>query len=395
MAELMEDLLNNEDLRREIFPIAKSRIFFAHAAVAPIPAPVASAIASYAAAASRQAQFEDLHRAIETDARRLSAEMIGVEPDEIAFVPSTSAGLSMIANGLPWRPGDSVVIAESDFPANVYPWVHLRSRGVQVREAKRDPTGCIAVEDILSRVDGSTRLVALSSVHYCTGAAVPIEELQKELSERGVMLCLDAIQSLGAVSLALNCADFVVADGHKWLLGPQGFAVMSIRRRLFDTLFPVLLGWKSVMKYRDYVHLGLDLADSARRYEPGSLNVLGLVGLHAALSFVANVGTDRIHRRVLQIRSWLEEGLKERNYKILHARANSGIIAFRTRLPPEAVVRLLFSGGCDVSLRCHPEAEPCVRLSPHFYNTESEIAAFFGLLDRAEEDSSGEKFTSY
>ncbi len=204
----LETLLSDETLRRQEFPVVEQKVFLAHAAVCPLPACVVRAVSAHVEQAGRAGQFEYLHRSSELQARTLSAELLGATPEEIAFVASTSAGVSQVAAGLDWRPGDEVVIADGDFPANVYPWLNLQRLGVRVRLIPRRPTGAITWEDVEEQLSESTRLVSLSSLHYVTGAPLDVDGIGRQLQARGILFCVDAIQSFGAVPTAVQHVDF-------------------------------------------------------------------------------------------------------------------------------------------------------------------------------------------
>jgi selenocysteine lyase/cysteine desulfurase len=184
----LDSLLADEALRGREFPVVNEKLYLAHAAVCPLPACVSRAMSGYLAAVGRGGQFEYLHAPAEQGARASAAALLGVTPEEIAFSPSTSAGLSMIAAGLAWKPGDSVVIAAGDFPSNVYPWQRLKRLGVNVRVIPARGDGVITLDDVLAHIDGSTRLVALSSVHYVTGAALDVDGIGRHLREREILL---------------------------------------------------------------------------------------------------------------------------------------------------------------------------------------------------------------
>lgn len=385
LALSVDAILADETLRQQLFPATERCVFAAHAAVAPLPGPVAEAMVAYTQAACREGQFEHLHESCESDVRLLAARMMDVDADEVALVPSTSAGLSMVAAGLDWRAGDSVVACGGDFPSNVYPWTALRERGVDVRLVPPHPEGVIKVEDVLRRVDASTRVVALSTVHFCTGAQLPLDDLAAELRPRGVLLVLDAIQSLGALPLSFRHADAAVADGHKWLLGPQGIGVLYVRRSMWPLLRPALIGWKSVEDCRSYC-CEQELARSARRYEPGSLNAVGLVGLHAALRLLAEAGAEAVAGRLAALRRLLVDALSARGLRVLAGAEESAspIVAFSGPRPAGEVCRYLNERGFKVSMRTDPAGRPCVRLSPHFYNTDGEMERLCDCIEAAE-----------
>jgi selenocysteine lyase/cysteine desulfurase len=380
----LQSLLADESLRRWEFPVAGEQVYLAHAAVCPLPACVARAVSAYVGQAAQAGQYEYLHRDAENQARALAAEMLGASAEEIAFVPSTSAGLSLVAAGLDWRPGDGVVIAGGDFPANVYPWLELERRGVQVRRIPPTPTGQVTCDDVLAHLDARTRLVSLSTLHYATGAPLDVDAVGQELQARGILFCVDAIQTLGALPCPVRHVDFLVADGHKWLLGPSGIGVLYVRRERMDQLRPVLVGWNSAEARYDYSQPRLDLARTARRYEPGSPNILGIVGLHAALTLLRTIGLPAITDRLRALRSFLLAGLEARSCHvegIADPDCPTCITSFHHPTQDTvALYRQLGKRKVRVTLRETPAGQKCLRVSPHFYNTEQEIETLLSCL---------------
>lgn len=373
----INDILDNETLRQQEFPITKNKIYLAHAAVSPLPSRVTRAINDYVNHASIQGQFEYLHKKIEEETRDFAANLLEATPEEIAFVPSTSAGLSLIASGLDWKKGDNVIIAEGDFPANIYPWLNLQRRGVEVRFIPRKSNGAVTLSDVKSQVDERTQLVSLSSVHFVTGAPIDVDSIGQFLQENGILFCLDAIQSLGAMPCSVRYVDFLIADAHKWLLGPQGFGLLFVRRSCWDRLHPPLVGWKSVRSPKEFLNIQLEFPDSAQRYEPGSLNIVGLIGLHAALSLILEIGVSAIAKQITILRTMLTNGIQQKGYNVLGVSSPAqatGITSFKQ--DDKQIVALyqqLDKSGIIVSLRDDLMGDKCIRISPHFYNTEKEI----------------------
>lgn len=380
----LDEILASEDRRVREFPVAGNKTFFAHAAVCPLPAAVAKAVVEHAERASREGQFEHLHREAEIGARALAAALIGSSPEEIAFVSSTSAGLSMVAQGLSWRTGDSVVVAAADFPSNLHPWLALRAQGVDVRIIQRRVDGTILVEDIEPLLDSTTRLVALSSAHFGIGTPVDIDAIGQFLHSRGILFCLDAIQTLGAHPTGIEHVDFLVADAHKWLLGPQGIGILYVNSRLWDALRPVLLGWKSVASSKDYASLAQELSPSAKRYEPGSLNASGICGLHAALKLISEIGIDAVSLRIRMLRSRIESGLRAQGHQVPGREGEdgpTGIVSFRHRSEDLGeLAKRLDAEGFVLSTRTDVSGSPCIRVAPHFYNTAEEVDRFLSRL---------------
>ncbi len=212
--------------------------------------------------------------------------------------------------------------------------------------------------------------------------SIDVPAIGRFLRSRGTLFCLDAIQSLGVLPCSVEHCDFLVADAHKWLLGPQGIAILYVRREAQDRLRPVLQGWKSVRDPRDFQLLRQELAPTARRYEPGGLNVLGVIGLHAALALGRDVGGDAIGRRVTSVRTRLVRSIEARGHEVLGPREGPASIATFAP-PPEEVDRILArleARRVVVSVRRGARGERCIRVAPHFYASEAEVAAFLEAL---------------
>lgn len=377
----------DEELRRSRFPCAARKAFFAHAAVCPLPSVVARAISDWALRAASEGQFEHLHAAAETGCRELAAQLVGGSPDEIAFAGSTSAALAMVAEGLDLRRGDSVVVADRDFPANLHPWLSLERLGVRVVRIPRKPDGTITVQDVERHLDPTVRIVSLSSAHFGIGTPIDHQAIGAMLRARGVLFCLDAIQTLGAHPVSVANVDFLAADAHKWLLGPQGIAILHVSKQVQGRLRPVLVGWKSVRNAKDYGSASSEVLDDARRYEPGSLSPAGLVGLHAALALLLETGIDAISERIRSLRRLAIDGLSELGCRLsegLDRDAATGILSFR---PPEgkdpvSVCRALDGAGFVLSVRDDLEGRKSLRFAPHFYNTPNEVQGMLAVLSQ-------------
>lgn len=370
-------------LRAREFPVVRERTFLAHAAVCPLPARVARAMADFLERVQRTGQFEFLFRGAEAEGRELAAGMLGAQAQEIAYIPSTSAGLAMVATGLPWRAGDNVLIAEPDFPANVYPWLALEEKGVEVRRIPRRTDGRIDPDDVAAVLDERTRLGAFSSVDYFTGAPLDVAAVGELLHGRGALFCLDAIQSLGALPTSMQEVDFLAADAHKWLLGPQGTGVFCVRAERMAELRPTLVGWRSVAEHEDFATVDPTLAPTARRYEPGSLGAIGVVGLAAALALLTELGVERIAAHLRQLRGLLLEGLAEKGYRALGPgpEAMTGITTFHAEgRDMKALWKRLDEAGIVTSLRTDTAGRAHIRVSPHGYTSREEIERLLTML---------------
>ena len=290
-------------------------------------------------------------------------------------------GLAMVAAGLPWARGENVVCYQDDYPANVYPWMDLARRGVEVRFVEPKQFGNIAIEDIERVVDRNTRLVSLASVHFLTGWRLDVDRIGEFLKARGILFCLDGIQSLGALRTSMRWVDFAAADAHKWLLGPLGTAILYVREEHFDRLHPPLVGWNSASCPDFIAQKTVTLRSDARRYEPGSLNLVGVVGLRAALRLILECGSDRIEQRILALAKHTIACGTKAEFCIVGATEGlglSGIVSFSAK--ERDITKLhakLDTARIITSLRICRDGTRCLRISPHFYNREEEITALF------------------
>ena len=370
-----------ETYRRE-FSVTKDHIYLDHAGVAPVSLRVRAAIEGFLRESTGGGAFHYPAWAHEVARiRERCAALIGAEADEIAFVKSTSHGLSLSAGGLDWRAGDNVLYCENDFPSNIYPWLSLEKRGVETR-AVPHRQGRVSIEDIKERMDGRTRLVAVSSVQFSSGYRIELKVLGELCSGKGVLLCVDAIQSLGVLKMDVRNAkiDLLSADAHKWMLGPEGIGIFFCRKDLAEKLDPVLVGWKSVKNEFDFDHPKLELKNNALRFEEGSQNLLGIIGLGAAIDLLLEVGIGNIEDRVLSLGDSIIEHLDRRGFELLTPRQRGergGGVSFRGNFDPLALRDRLREMSVLVNVRGGG-----LRVSPHFYNTEQEIETLFQMIDR-------------
>jgi cysteine desulfurase/selenocysteine lyase len=359
------------------FPVTERLIYLNHAAVAPLVKRAADAMKRLA---DEACEYGSLHYAgwLETYAglREAAARLVGASAAEIAIVKNTSEGIATVANGLDWRPGDRVVAFSEEFPANYFPWVRLERRGVQVR--------WLSVADPLEAVDAAcrgARLLAISHVNYLSGYRVDLEAIGEICHRHGCLFFVDAIQGLGVFPLDVRRAriDALAADGHKWLLGPEGCGVLYVRRELQDAIEPVEFGWTNVAHYADYASRDMTLRPDAGRYECGTLNTIGCFGLRAAIEFLLEVGVEAIQGAVLALTARLVEGARAKGYEVLgpaDERRRSGIVSIRKEgLDSRAVVRQLREQAVIAAPR-----QGWVRLSPHFYLSPEAIERALAVL---------------
>jgi selenocysteine lyase/cysteine desulfurase len=393
----LTELLTNEELRQREFPVTRDKIFLAHAGVCPLPQRVATAVSECAQCGMRgdQEAFV-LHRL--NDARKLGARLLNCQPEEVALVGPTSLALSFVAAGLVFRRGDNILIYHDDYPSNVYPWMALAERGVEVRLLNTRGLGIIRPVDVMGQVDENTRLVALASCHFISGYRIDFQAIGKYLCERGILFCLDAIQTLGAFPTTVEHVDFLAADAHKWLLGPCGAGLLYVRRELQEKLNPPVYGWHNVRCPNFVAQEQIVFRKDATKYEAGTHNLLGLIGLIAAMELVAEIGIENIAAELLRKRARLVPALQAKGFTVLNADAKienaSGIISFyqagsslaeaasaaKVGKDLTALHKKLTDAGIVTSLRADRKGQSYIRFSPHFYNTDAELQRTLELL---------------
>ncbi len=369
-----------ESIRKE-FPVIQHRLFMDHARVAPLPRPVQVAISAFAEEACEQgtAHYAEWMKELEVVRARF-AKLINAGTDEVAFVKNTSEGLNIVANGLDWRAGDNVVIPDIEFPANVYPWMNLERRGVEVRFVKA-VRGRVPFEQITAQVNGRTRLISISAVEFNSGFRNDLKRIGEFCKEKDIYFCVDAIQSLGVIPMDVkaNHIDFLAADGHKWMLSVEGLGGFYISKDALDDIHPAVVGWDSVIDSNDYGNYNFTLKPDATRFEEGSANIVGIYAFGAALALLEEEGIDNIERRVLHLGDHIIGHLQLRRLKILSSTEpgeRSGIVCFAGDMDYKKLAEYFRKQHIIVSVR-----DSFVRLSPHFYNTEEDIDRFFSHLD--------------
>ena len=384
--DTLSALLADEARRQELFPVSARKIFLSHAAVTVLPQPVADAMADYVRASAEDfIEFPTYLRVLQ-EARSTAAGLIHASPEEIALLGPTSLGLSLFANGIRWAPGDEVICYQDDYPANVYPWLNLRTRGVTVRLVQPSALGAITTETIEPMLNQHTRLVALASCHFVSGYRLDITAIGKMLRERNILFSVDAIQTLGAFPTTVEYVDFLSADAHKWLLGPLASGIVYVRKECFDLCRPTLLGSWNIKAPNFVSRDELEFLETAQRYEPGALNMPGIVGTKTAIDLLQAIGIDQIAARLLALHTYITERLARIGFQLLGPRepqAASGIATFSH--PTANLVdlhRQLTNERVVCSLRQDRAGNNYLRFSPHFYNTEAELDQVVAILER-------------
>ena len=380
----LNEILSNEELRQHEFPVCKNKIFLAHAGVCPLPRRVAQAMNDCANEAMLGDQEEFVLHHIE-DARKAGAKLLNCQPDEVALVGPTSLALSFVASGLSFRKGDNILIYHDDYPSNVYPWMALAAKGVSVRLINIRQLGILRKVDVMGQVDEDTKLVALASNHFISGFRLEHDAIGSYLRERRILFCLDAIQTLGAFPTHVDHVDFLAADAHKWLLGPCGAGVFYVKKDLQTKLNPQVYGWHNVRNPNFVAQETIEFRSGAAKFEAGTHGLIGLIGLLAAMELALEIGVENIGRELLRKRAWLVPALEEKNYTVLNTGAKSenasGITAFYSEGKDMAAVQQKLSDhGVVASLRTDRKGRNYIRLSPHFYNTDTELQRVLELL---------------
>lgn len=365
------------EVHRSEFPVTENLIYLNHAAVAPLCRRAADAMRELTADACH---FGSLHydrwMHCYERLRNATASLIGASPQEIAIVKNTSEGIATVALGLSWQPGDRVIAFKEEFPANYYPWLRLEAKGVQIDWFSiYDP-----LEKIVAAIPGA-RLLAISYVNYLSGYRVDLETLGEHCERENCFFFVDAIQGMGAYPIDVDrCRiDALAADGHKWMLGPEGNGVLYIRKKWLDAIEPVEFGWTNPANYADYSSRDMTLRTDAGRYECGTLNTVGCYGQAGALEFLLEVGIANTAAAIDALAEQIESGVRTRGYEVMVQRTpetGSGIVSFRhPSISCQMIVADLKRQGVTAAPR-----QGWIRMSPHFYISPDDIEKMLGLL---------------
>ena len=368
----------NVDLKHE-FPLKPDLVYLNHAAVGVWPRRTADVVKAFAEENMIQGATDyPRWMAVEKQIRDRLKRLLGAESaDDIALLKNTSEGLSLIAYGLDWRHGDNIVSTSQEFPSNRIVWESLQEKGVELRLA--DVSGESPEDAMLALCDERTRLLTVSSVQYGSGLLMHLKTLGEYCRRENVLFCVDAIQSLGALQFDAQAyyADFVVADGHKWMLGPEGLAVFYSRPEIREQLNLLQYGWHMVKHAGDFDRLNWEASETACRFEAGSPNMLCIQALDASLSLFEDVGMDNVEAAVLansaELIDWVQN---QRDLELItpaQTDRHAGIVTFRyQKLDAQGhagLYRRLMKAGVICANRAGG-----IRLSPHFYSDVSGFA---------------------
>jgi selenocysteine lyase/cysteine desulfurase len=363
------------DKWRNFFPVTNHSVYVNHAACSPLSTRVRSALDQLLEASSTDA-VDNFPKWVETreHLRILVGRLIQAPVSRIAFVKNTSEGLNILANGLSWKPGDRIILADCEFPSNVYPFLNLKKRGVEIDFVK-NRNGFLYPGDFEKIITPRTRLLSVSFVEFVNGFRNDLEALGEICRKNNIIFCVDSIQGLGAVPLDISSCpiDFLSNGGHKWLMAPAGIGFIYVSDDLMRRIDPSNVGWLSVKEAWNFFDYKLDLLDDARRFELATENWLGVYGLNASLELLLEAGIENIFEHLRTLHKILSEGLAETGMIVASSseeKHRSGILSFRS--PRAEETKFIF----DFLAKNHIIAsyrEGLIRIAPHFYNTEVEM----------------------
>ncbi len=368
---------------KQQFPHLSEMIHLNHAAVAPWPAVARDAVTQFA---DENARLGSSHYPVwlkvEKQLRQGLARLINApSPDDIALVKNTSEALSFVAYGLEWEVGHNVVSSNQEFPSNRIVWESLSQQGVEFREA--DLSSAPTPEDALfAKCDQNTRLITISSIQYASGLRMNLKRIGQFCRDNGILFCVDAIQSLGAVEFDAQDmqADFVMADGHKWMLGPEGLGLFYCRPEIRDKLRLTQYGWHMVDPLGNYTIKDWKVAKTARRFECGSPNMIAIHALNASIKLLLETGMDKVEADVLENSRYLCEHLNAIDAINLLTNTDDGryggIINFSCQAN-DNLFQALEKHGIFCALRGRG-----IRFSPHFYTPKSQLDKALSVVER-------------
>jgi cysteine desulfurase/selenocysteine lyase len=364
------------DTLRALFPVTERAIYLNHAAVSPPPLTTIKAVQSQLADVSENGSVNFRNWiAVKENTRRLVAGMLGARPEQVAFTRNTSDGLSTVANGLDWRPGDNLVTFRNEFPSNIYPWLRVREAfGVEVRMCE-ERDGRIDLDELIGLINGKTRIVAISQIQFASGFRANLERIGRAARLHDALLVVDVIQALGVVPIDVESelVDVAAAACHKWLLTPEGVGLLYLSARARERIQPTLVGWTSVPNPEDYGNFEQGWNQGTLAWETGTGPVALIHGLEASLKLLNEVGIPRIQAYLETLTDHLCERLQDTDYEVVSPRRlgeKSQIVCIRHT-----------AGLTSMDLYAHLKKRNIItaprsdrlRISPHLYNTLEEI----------------------
>lgn len=368
----------------EQFPVLRQGLYANHAAIAPWPRVASQAVKEFAEENCTRGPLAYAHWLMrETQLRQNLARLLNARStDDIALLKNTTEGICTVANGLDWQRGDNLVIPLDEFPSNRLPWLALQHQGVEIKEVDIRSTA-EPEQALLARLDGRTRLLSVSAVQWTDGLRLQLATLGAACQKNDVLFFVDAIQQLGAMQMDVQACriDCLAADGHKWMLGPEGIAVFYCRQAVRERLQLSQHGWRMVDEPYQFNRTDWQATRTAARFEAGSPNLLGQVALHASVGLLLETGMAEIETRITANSMTLANGLSAMQgielVRPYDAHRASGIVSFRTPArDPAEVYRALARRKLVCALR-----GDAIRLSPHFYQSLRNLHEMLGIIE--------------
>lgn len=368
---------------RELFPhITAGKIYFNHASTGPFSKPVLDAVNDYLLQRSETNidNYEELMKKT-AEVKVYLARMLNCEFDRLTFIDNTSNGMNILAQGIKWKNGDSILLNDIEFPANVYPFLNLEKEGVII-EFVKSQNGIVSAEDIINSIKPSTKLISISFVQFLSGYKSELKKIGEVCREKGIIFSVDAIQGLGAFTLdVIDCnIDFISCGTAKWLLGMQGLAFIYMSEMLQETLQHKFVGWISVENEWNHLDYKLKFRQNADAFRSGTVNALGIFSLLPSLKLFYNFGYKNVENRILENSFHLMQKLSALGINPILKDCNkkniSGIVSFTH---PNAL--MIVEELQKIKIFCSVR-EGMVRLSPHFYNTKEDIDVVTDEIDK-------------
>lgn len=368
---------------RKHFPFLSSgMIYMNHAATSPLPAPVVEAINKFLYLKS-QTEIENYNEYLQLigETKTLIGELINCDPGRIAFVDNTSNGLNILPQGLDWKYGDRIILNDLEFPSNVYPFLNLKSYGVEIDFVK-SKNGAVLYEDIEKAITTKTKLISISYVQFLTGYRADLERIGELCRLKGIIFCVDSIQGLGAVKLDIEkCKiDFLANGCQKWLMSLEGIGFIYLSEELQGKINQKYVGWTSVASAWNLLDYKLILKNNADRFQNGTMSAIGITALHSSLKFLRSIGYNEIENVILNNTQYFLKSLSEIGIvpilKNADRKSLSGIVSFKSD-KSQIIFETLLKENIVGAVR-----EGIIRFSPHFYNTKSEIEKVIDLLKK-------------
>ena len=369
------------DYRKE-FPVTEHSIYLNNAGVGPPSLRFCQAVHDWLRSQAREGVKFDRWRTTAANCRRRLADLVGCDSHELAFVRNTSHGLAIVAEGLDWQEGQHIAVATNvEYPSNVHPWVHIAQEKRLIVDSIQSENGGVTVSGVANAINRSTRLVSVSSAQFSTGAVTDLYAIGALCKDKGILLCVDGIQTVGALPVDVRRAGihFLAADSHKWMLGTMGIGFLFVDQALVNRIRPPLVGWNSMQNGWDFDSRNDRLRTDAGRFEEGSPSFALIAGLTAGLSLLQEVAIEKITTHLQALTQRLAAGLEALGCLVgPEARNREHILCFSS---PKVAAETLVSKLEDRKI-ITAERSGNVRISPHFYNTEQEIDS---LLDNVGE----------